>query len=428
MSMLIKKGRVVEPKNSVDRVCDILIVKNKIKHVAKTINAKAQQTIDAQGCIVMPGLVDMHVHLREPGREDKETIASATGAALKGGVTSLLAMPNTTPCIDSPQSVSVLQKAISKTAKAQVLIAGAITRGRKGHELVNIAGLKAKGVTVITDDGSSVDDEKVLLQAMQHAKKHSIVVMCHCEDVFLSDEGSVNRGLTSTRMGLRGISKASEFKRIERDISLSEKAGAHIHIAHVSCKESVDIIRKAKKKHILVTAETCPHYFALTETAVLDFDTNMKMNPPLRGAEDAAAIKKALADGTIDVIASDHAPHTDNEKDIEFERAAFGIIGLETELAVTITELLHTGIMDWRRIAELVTLNPSNVLGLNRGSIAQGDEADIVIVDPNQEWALAKQEILSKSKNSPFINKKLKGRSMHTILGGKLVYSYREQT
>ncbi len=428
MSILIKKGRVVDPKSNVDRICDILIVEDKIKHVAKAINAKAGQVIDAQGRIVLPGLVDMHVHLREPGREDKETIASATSAAIKGGVTSLLAMPNTTPCIDSPQSVSMLQKAISKTAKAQVLIAGAITRGRKGHELVNIAGLKAKGVTVITDDGSSVDDEKVLLQAMQHAKKHSMVVMCHCEDTSLSDEGSVNRGLTSTRMGLRGISKASEFKRVERDISLAEKAGARIHIAHVSCKESVDIIRKAKKKQILVTAETCPHYFALTETDVLDFDTNMKMNPPLRGAEDVAAIKKALADGTIDVIASDHAPHTDNEKDIEFERAAFGIIGLETELAVTITELLHTGIMDWNRIAELVAWNPSNVLGLNRGSIAQGDNADIVIVDPNQEWALAKQEILSKSKNSPFINKNLKGRPVHTILNGKLVYSYKERS
>ena len=427
MSILIKRGQLIDPHNKVDKVCDILVEKGKIKRIAKTISAKAQQVIDANGCVVLPGLVDMHVHLREPGREDKETIASATRAAIKGGVTSLLAMPNTTPCIDSPQAVSVLQKAISKTAKAHVFIAGAITRGRKGHEIVDIAGLKAKGVMVVTDDGSSVDDEKVLMQAMQQAKKHSMVVMCHCEDAALSDEGSVNRGLTSTRMGLRGISKESEFKRVERDIAIANKAGAHIHIAHVSCKESVEIIRKAKKKRIQVTAETCPHYFALSKTDVLDFDTNMKMNPPLRGTEDVAAIKKALADGTIDVVASDHAPHTDNEKDIEFERAAFGIIGLETGLGVTVTELLQTRLISWQRIAELLSANPAKILGLNKGSLAQGDDADIAIVDPHQDWALTKKEILSKSKNSPFINRRLKGRTVYTILAGKLVYSCREQ-
>lgn len=426
MSILIKNGRLIDPQNKIDKICDMLVAKGKVKSISKIIEAKAQQTIDARGCIVLPGLVDMHVHLREPGREDKETVASATCAALKGGITSLLAMPNTTPCIDSPQAVSLLQKIIDKTANTNVLIAGAITRGRKGHELVDIAGLRVKGVMIITDDGESVDDDKVLFKAMQQAKKQGMVVMCHCEDKLLSEEGSVNRGLTSTRMGLHGISRQSEFERVERDIALAKKAGARIHIAHVSCKESVEIIRKAKKKKVLVTAETCPHYFALSEEDVIGFDTNMKMNPPLRGKEDVAAIKKALADGTIDVIVTDHAPHTDNEKDIEFERAAFGVIGLETELAVTATELLHAGIMDWTRIVQALSANPSKILGIKKGSLGEGDDADIVIIDPEQEWAYKKQEILSKSKNSAFTNKKLKGRVLYTIFAGKPAYTYKE--
>ena len=427
MSILIKNGRLIDPQSRIDKVCDLLVEKGRVRSISKTINARAKDTIDARGCIVSPGLVDMHVHLREPGREDKETINSATRAALKGGVTSLLAMPNTTPCIDSPQAVSLLGKIIDKTAKANVFIAGAITRGRKGHELVNMAGLRAKGVMVITDDGASVDDDKVLLKVMQQAKKQDMVVMCHCEDKLLSADGSVNRGLTSTRMGLRGISKESEFKRVERDIVIAEKTGARIHIAHVSCKESAEIIRKAKKRKIHVTAETCPHYFALSETDVINFDTNMKMNPPLRGKEDAAAIKKALADGTIDAIASDHAPHTDNEKDIEFERAAFGVIGLETELTVAVTELLHLGIIDWKRLVEILSTNPAKIIGLKKGALAQGDDADIAIIDPEEEWTFTKQEILSKSKNSPFINRRFKGRPIHTILAGKLAYSNKER-
>jgi len=427
MSILIKNGRLIDPRGKIDKVCDMLVEKGRVRSISKIINTKAKETIDARGCIVSPGLVDMHVHLREPGREDKETITSATSAALRGGVTSLLAMPNTTPCIDSPQAVSLLGKIIDKTAKANVLIAGAITRGRKGHEPVNVAGLRTKGVMILTDDGASVDDDKVLLKVMQQAKKQGMVVMCHCEDKLLSKEGSVNRGLTSTRMGLRGISKESEFKRVERDIAVAERVGARVHIAHVSCKESAEIIRKAKKEKIRVTAETCPHYFALSETDVIDFDTNMKMNPPLRGEEDVAAIKKALADGTIDVIASDHAPHTDNEKDIEFERAAFGVIGLETELAVAVTELLHSGIIDWKRIVEVLSMNPAKILGLKKGALAEGDDADIVIIDPEEEWTFTKQGILSKSKNSPFINRRLKGRPIHTILAGKLVYSCKER-
>lgn len=422
MSILIKNGRVIDPRNNIDTSADLLIEEGRIAGLEKTFNTKAKQVIEASGCIVMPGLIDMHVHLREPGREDKETIESATSAALKGGITSLLAMPNTNPCIDSPQAVSLLQKMLAKKARMNVLIAAAVTRARKGHELVNIAGLKAKGIRIITDDGDSVEDDKLLLKAMQQAAGHGIAVMCHCEDKLLSQAGAVNKGLTSTRMGLRGISKESEFRRVERDISLASKAGARIHIAHVSCRESIEIIRKAKKDKVNVTAETCPHYFALSEEDVTGFDTNMKMNPPLRGKDDVDAVKKAVADETIDIIVSDHAPHTDNEKDIEFERAAFGIIGLETELAVTITELLHTGVIDWRGLANAFCVNPSTILNMKKGSLGRGDNADIVIIDPDREWIFTKEEIVSKSKNSPFIGRKFKGKAVYTILNGEVAY------
>ncbi len=426
MSILVKNGRIIDPQSRTDKTADLFIEKAQIGKLGKSLNVKAEHVIDAKGCIVMPGLVDMHVHLREPGREDKETVATATKAAIKGGVTSMLAMPNTTPCIDSPQAINLLKKILDKTANADVLIAGAITRGRKGHDVVNIAGLKAKGVRVITDDGDSVDDEKVLLKAMQLAKKHDMVVMCHCEDKFLSAGGSVNWGLTSTRMGLRGIPKESEYNRIERDIALAEEAGVCIHIAHVSCKESLEIIRRAKNRNVSVTAETCPHYFAFSEEDVLGFNANMKMNPPLGEKDYIAAIKKAIADGTIDAIVSDHAPHTDSEKDIEFERAAFGIIGLETELAVTVTELLCPGIINWQKAAALLSLNPARILNIKKGVIAEGAPADIVIIDPEQEWIFKKQEIASKSKNSPFIGRKLKGKVMHTIYNGELAYSGRQ--
>ncbi|HOW35418.1 MAG TPA: dihydroorotase [Candidatus Omnitrophota bacterium] len=422
MKILIKNGRVIDPANKIDEILDILVDGERITKVAKDIPGNADQTIDAAGKIVMPGIVDMHVHLREPGREDKETVGSGTRAAVKGGVTSVLAMPNTLPAMDSVDTVEKLKDIIQKTAHVDVYICAAITKGRLGKELTDIAGLKKAGVTAISDDGGSVGSGELFLEAMKKAKANNILVLCHSEDKSLSRNGVVNLGYTSTRLGLMGISRESEYKCVARDIDLAAKAKTAIHITHVSCRESVEIIAQAKKKGIAVTCDTAPHYLSLTEEEVLDYDTNMKINPPLRGKEDVAAIKEGLKNGTIDAIASDHAPHTDNEKDVEFERAEFGAIGLETELAVNITELIVPGLLTWADLVKKISFNPARILGLNKGTLSVGAEADIAIVSPDDEWAVRKDDFCSKSKNSPFIGRRLKGVVVTTIYKGKVVY------
>lgn len=422
MKILIKNGRVVDPTNRMDAIADVLIADGKITAVGGNLSLKAEKIIDAAGKLVMPGIVDMHVHLREPGREDKETILTGTRAALKGGVTSVLAMANTTPSIDCPESADLAKDIIKKTARCNVYLAAAITQGRAGQRLSPIADLKKSGVIAISDDGNSVEDADILLEAFKQAKANKILTICHCEDKILSAGGVVNLGIVSTRLGLRGISNASEYTRVKRDIALAAKVKAPVHIAHVSCKESVEIIAKAKKKGIQVTAETAPHYFALTEEAVSGYDTNMKMNPPLRSKEDVAAIKQGLKSGVIDCIASDHAPHTENEKDIEFDRAEFGKIGLESSLAVSITELIKTGILTWSQLVEKLSFNPAKILHIDKGSLAKGRDADIVIVSPDKEWVLKREEIASKSKNSPFIGRRLAGKVEYTICAGKIAY------
>jgi dihydroorotase len=422
MKLLIKNGRVIDPVNRLDQISDILVEEGRISKVSKDIRANGASVIDASGKMVIPGLVDMHAHLREPGREDKETIASGTRAAAKGGITSVLAMPNTFPAIDSAENLLLLKSILQKDAQVNVYTAGAITRGRKGAELTDILRLKKEGVLAISDDGASVEREDVMLEALKKAKEAALLVICHCEDKTLSAHGVVNLGFTSTRMGLKGISRESEYKRVERDLKLAEKTGTPIHIAHVSCKESVEIIAKFKKKGLKVSAETCPHYFALTEEAVLNYDPNKKMNPPLRSKEDALAIKEGLKDGTIDAIASDHAPHTENEKEIEFERAEFGVIGLETLLSVCITELLLPGLLDWTGLVEKISLRPAEILGIDRGKLTVGSPADITILDPSKEWEVQKDALVSKSKNSPFLGRTLKGLVEYTICDGKIVY------
>ena len=424
MKLLIRGGRVVDPANNLDEVLDVLIEDGRIAKIAKNIKAEADKIIDAAGKIVMPGAVDMHTHLREPGREDKETVLSATRAALAGGVTSLLAMPNTSPAMDCADNVRRLKEIISNTSAANVFICGAITHARQGKELTDIAGLKREGVLAISDDGCSVDKEELFLQALKEAQENNLLVISHCEDKKLSNGGVVNLGWTSTRLGLRGISKESEYKRVERDIQLTQRAGAPIHIAHVSCKESVEIIAQAKKKGLKVTAETAPHYFSLTEEVVLNYDTNKKMNPPLRTREDVWALKQALKDGTIDAIASDHAPHTENEKEIEFERAEFGVIGLETELAVSISELIDPGLLDWSGLVRKISLNPARILGLGKGTLSIGTDADLAVIDPDKEWVVEKNGLVSKSKNSAFLGRRLKGVVEYTICNGKIGYPF----
>lgn len=422
MKLLIKNARVVDPENKINEILDLLIDGSKIAKVAKGIKDSVDTALDATGKIILPGLVDMHVHLREPGREDKETITTGTKAGIKGGVTTLLAMPNTDVAMDCAKNIGLLKEIIAKTAQANVLIAGTITKGRKGEELSDIQELKKEGVIAITDDGSSVGSETLMQEALRKAGEENVLVICHCEDKALSGNGVVNLGFTSTRLGLRGISKESEYSRVKRDIDLAGKIGAVIHIAHVSCKESVEIIAQAKAKGIKVTCDTAPHYFVLDEEAVLGYDTNMKINPPLRTKEDVSAIKKGMADGIIDAIASDHAPHTENEKEIEFDRAEFGVIGLETELAASITELVHTGLLDWKELAKKMALNPAKILGINKGILSVGADADLIVISPDKEWLVEKKGLVSKSRNSAFLGKRLKGLVEYTILGGKIAY------
>jgi dihydroorotase len=422
MSILIKNGRVIDPVNNIDAVLDIFIQENKISRVAPDIQTQAETIIDATDNIVAPGIVDMHVHLREPGREDKETIATATAAAAKGGVTSVLAMPNTQPAMDCAENIKLLQGIINQGALVNVFICGTITKGRLGKELSDIAALKKAGAIAISDDGCSVDNPELMLEALKKAKPASLLMVCHCEDKKLSGKGVINLGFNSTRLGLRGISNESEYKRVSRDIELAAQCGASVHIAHVSCSESVDIIAVAKKKGLKVTCETAPHYFALTEEDVVDYDTNMKINPPLRTKKDVAAIKAGLKSGVIDAIASDHAPHTENEKDIEFDRAEFGKIGLESGLAVSIMELIDKNILSWQELVSSLAVNPAKILGIDKGVLSVGADADIMIVDASKEFVLEKKSIVSKSKNSPFIGRTVKGLVKYTICNGKIVY------
>jgi len=422
LKLLIKNGHVIDPANKIDGVMDILVEGEKISKIGFGLDVKAETVIDAAGKIVVPGIVDMHVHLREPGREDKETIFSGTKAAAKGGVTSVLVMPNTLPSLDSVGVIKTLNDIIKKTANVGVFICGAITIGRAGKELADISALKKEGIIAISDDGGSVDSDELMLKAFKEAKREKVLVICHSEDKSLSGKGLVNRGFTSTRLGLRGISKESEYKRVARDIKLAEEIGASVHIAHVSTGESVEIIRKGKLKGVKVTSETAPHYFTLNEEDLLDYNTSMKVNPPLRTKDDVLAIREGLKDGTIDVIASDHAPHTENEKEIEFEHAEFGSIGLETELAVSVTELIGKGLLTWSELVKKISLNPARILDINKGTLGSGKDADITIVSPDKEWVVNKVGFVSKSKNSAFIGKKLKGVVEYAIYKGKVIY------
>lgn len=422
MKILIKNGLVVDPSSGFNDVMDILVENSLISRVEKNIQDVCDTLIDATDKIVMPGLVDMHVHLREPGREDKETVSSGTKAALRGGVTSVLAMPNTTPAIDSVEQVRFLKKIVQKTAHANVFLSSAITKGRAGQEVVDIVALKNEGVVALTDDGDSVDSTEVMREALMKARDANMLIICHSEDKSLVKNGVINLGLISTQLGLRGIPKESEYKRVERDLQLASATGAAIHIAHVSCAESLALIAEAKAKGTRVTAETAPHYFALCDEDLMSYDTNLKMNPPLRTRHDREALRVALRDGILDVIASDHAPHTENEKEIEFDRAEFGVIGLETELAVGITELVEPRFLDWSALVQKMANNPAKILGISKGTLRVGADADIIIVDSKKEWTVTKEGFASMSNNSSFLGRTLKGKVVCTIYGGKVAF------
>jgi len=418
---LIKNGRVIDPANNIDGSLDVLISDGKIEKVEKDISAPGSEIIDAKGCIVAPALVDMHAHLREPGREDEETVLTGTRAAIKGGFASVACMPNTEPPLDNPAIIRSLKEIIAKDALCNVFIIGATTEGRAGKRPTDFHKMKKEGAVAVSDDGSSIEDASVMNEALTQSKEEGLLIIEHCEDKKLSGSGVMNQSFTATKLGLRGIPASSEYEMVARVIESAKNMSCAIHIAHVSTKGSVDAIRKAKSSGVKVTAETAPHYFSLTEECCATYDTNMKMNPPLRSKEDVAAIKEGLKDGTIDVIATDHAPHTDNEKDVEFDYAPFGIIGLETSLSLSIMELVETKTLSFSELIKKLSVNPAKLLGIGRGTLKQGSCADIVIIDPKKEYTYTKESIGSKSKNSPFINWILKGKATLVLVGGRPV-------
>ena len=425
-AILLKNGRIIDPANRIDKKASLLVEKGKIQAIFTQRQKKPTLptkllSIDLQGKWIVPGLIDMHVHLREPGEEHKETIETGTMAAATGGFTAVACMPNTNPVNDC-QSVTRLILEKAEQAYSRVYPVGAISKGSQGESLAEFGEMKKAGAVAVTDDGKPVSDSQMMRRALEYASNYNIMVISHSEDFSLSRNGAMNEGFISTRMGLQGIPSIAEGIMVYRDLALAEYTGCPLHLAHISTKESINLIRLAKQKGCPVTAETAPHYFSLTEEAVDDYNTNAKMNPPLRTQEDIDAVIGALIDGTIDVIATDHAPHSILEKDIEFDQAANGIIGLETSVPLALA-LFRKGYIDEARLVELLSENPAKILGVKGGSLSIGADADIAVIDPEHQFVLHENDIASKSKNSPFIGAKLQGKALLTICGGRITYS-----
>ncbi len=421
-SILIKSGRIVDPAQNRDEVGDLLISNGVIQEISPSIRSldKTIQVIEARGKIVSPGLIDLHTHVREPGFEYKETIASATAAAAYGGFTTICCMPNTNPVNDNQSVTELILEKAAKEGKVRVLPIGAITKGSKGKELAEMGELVKAGCVAVSDDGLPVMNSQVMRQAMSYAKIFDVPVIDHCEDLNLTNKGVIFEGDVSTRLGLRGIPASSESVMVARDIALAEQTGARVHLAHISTAASVHLIRDAKRRGIPVTAETCPHYFTLTDEAVGCFNANAKMKPPLAAEQDLAEVLLGLTDGTIDLIATDHAPHASDEKEQALDCAPFGIIGLETALPLSLA-LVERGVLTLPQVIQKLTSAPARVLGLKTGALAIGDPADVTLIDPDVEWTFDESHIKSKSKNSPFIGRQMKGRASTLIVKGKII-------
>lgn len=422
MKLLIKNGHVIDPANGIDKVTDIYVDNGEICEVGvdPDLDGVEMQIINAEGKLVTPGLVDMHVHLREPGQEYKEDIESGTRAAAVGGVTSVACMPNTDPVADNESVISYIKTKAKEAGYANVYPIGAISKGLKGKELAEIGMMRFAGAVAVSDDGHPVEDSGLMQRALIYADMFDIPVISHCEELSIAGEGTMNEGDVATELGLKGISRAAEEVMVARDIIVAEAEHKRIHIAHVSTRGSVELVRQAKKRGVRVTCETCPHYFSLTEEAVRGYDTNAKMNPPLRTADDVEAIKEGLKDGTIDCIVTDHAPHHIDEKNLEFALAKNGIVGLETSLGLGIKNLVKTGVLTMSELIEKMSFNPSKILGINKGTLGEGKSADIIIFDPDREWTVDARSLQSKSKNTPFDGEVLYGKPEYVILGGEI--------
>ncbi|MBN1521031.1 MAG: dihydroorotase [Candidatus Aureabacteria bacterium] len=423
MKTLIKNGKVIDTESCSIREADILVEEARIASIRKNIKEEGCEVFDAKGLIVCPGFIDLHVHLREPGFEAQETIETGTKAALKGGFTTVVCMPNTNPPVDNEGIVSLIKLRAEKDGYVEVLPTACITKGRLGEELAEISKLVAAGACAISDDGSTVMNSLVMRRALEYIKMFNIPLIDHCEDHHLSDSGLVNEGYCSTSLGLKGIPSASEEIIVLRDILLCEYVNSRVHIAHVSTKGSVSLIREAKKRGVRVTAETAPHYFSLTDKSLVGYDTNFKVNPPLRSSEDMIAIQEGLRDGTLDAIATDHAPHTSDDKDKEFQDAPFGMIGLETSFAVGITELYRKDVLSLPELVQKYTVGPACVLGLDKGILKEGHEANITIVDTEKSFMVREDFFAGKSRNSPYLGRTLQGTVEAVFVNGNLRYN-----
>ena len=450
-SLFLTGGRVIDPANKFDSSADVLIIDGKISAIGKNLSVpKGIEIFDASGKIICPGLIDLHVHFREPGQTAKENLATGTAAAARGGFTSVVCMPNTSPAIDNAGTVALIHERAAEEGVVNVFVTGAITKNIAGEELAPIGSLKKAGVVAITDDGHCIQNHELMRRACEYAKMFDLPIFDHCQDYSLVTDGVMHEGYWSTALGLRGWPSAGEEMIVARNILLAELTGAKIHCQHLSAAGSVALLREAKKRGVSISGEACPHHFTLTDAAVagsgkfwnedgltiLEFesakadlpewpayDTNFKMNPPLRSARDRDAILLGLADGTIEILCSDHAPHCDYEKEVEFDYAPFGITGLETELALSLMQLVHTKRISLADMIAKFTVNPARLLNLQKGTLSVGADADVTIFDPDCEWIFRAEESASKSKNSPFSGWKLKGKAVATIVGGKKVWS-----
>jgi len=423
MITILQNGRLIDPVSGID-VSGDLWLENGVIIPARESFPENSLVFDLQGKWIVPGLIDMHVHLRDPGEEYKETVASGTRAAAAGGFTAVACMPNTRPVNDNAAVTRFILEA-ARSASARVYPVGAISKGSHGEGLAEYGELKGAGAVAVTDDGLPVLDSQLMRRALEYAGSHDLLVISHSEEIALSRNGSMNEGVVSTRLGLRGIPVAAESIMVYRELALAELTGQRIHIAHVSTSAATDLIRRAKARGVQVTAETTPHYFTLTEEAVAEYDTNAKMNPPLRTEADRQAIREGLRDGTFDVIATDHAPHSVLEKELEFDQAANGIIGLETSLPLSLN-LVREGVIDAMRLVELMSSAPARILRVQGGTLAVGSVADVTVIDPEREFIYTRDSILSKGKNSPFLDWKLRGKAVLTIMGGRITHNAME--
>lgn len=429
MDLLIRNGRVIDPASGTDGELDVLIVNGRIAEVRRGIRAGAARTIDASGLVAAPGFIDMHVHLREPGFEEKETIRTGSRAAARGGFTTVCCMPNTNPVNDNLSILESIKAEARKSAIVNILPIAAVTRGLKGTELVDIAALVRAGAVAFSDDGRPVGDSFIMRRALELSRSLGTLVIDHCEDKGLSADGVMHEGRHSRRCGLKGIPAAAEEVMVVRDIRLAETTGARVHIAHLSVKGAIRAVEEAKERGVQVTAEVTPHHVLLTDAQVEKQDANFKMNPPLRSAEDVKALVEAVKNGVIDAIATDHAPHTIQDKGEAFEKAPFGVVGLETAVALLLDKLVRANIISLRKLVELLSTNPARLLGLvNKGRLSVGADADITLLDLGKETVVDRNKFESKGRNTPFNGWQLKGAAVMTVVGGKVVFPFQPET